>query len=91
MNAALQTAVVMLLLGWSLWALLGRFFPGVAGLLRRRFARLAAVRGPNRLSRALARMPAESGGCDSGCSRCRTGCSTAPAQPLQWRSSSGGH
>lgn len=91
MNSALQTLVVGLLLGWSAWVMLGRFFPGTMASLRTRLAALAAAHGHARLAERLGRAPA-AGGCDSGCSSCRTGCSsgagttgsTGPA-PVQWR------
>jgi hypothetical protein len=88
MNAALQMAVVMLLVAWSLWVMLGRFLPQVAVAMRLRLARLVAWRGANRLSRWLSRVPVASGGCGDGCGSCKTGCApmALPAeQPVQWR------
>lgn len=93
MNATLQMLVVGLLLGWSTWVMLGRFFPGTMASLRTWLATRAAARGHARLAERLRPAPA-AGGCDSGCGSCRTGCSsggsggsTSPASPapVQWR------
>ncbi len=88
MNATLQMLVVGLLLGWSTWVMLGRFFPGTMASLRTRLASLAAARGHARLAERL-RPAAAAGGCDSGCGSCRTGCSSGSGSsgpaPVQWR------
>lgn len=95
MNAALQLAVVALLLAWSLWVMLGRLLPGVTAALRQRLARLAAGCGASRLALWLARAPVASGGCGDGCGSCKTGCADVPApapaeQAVQWRQPSSG-
>lgn len=88
MNAGLQMTLVALLLGWSLWVMLRRWFPAATIALLNRLADRAARRGLMPLSRWL-RPAAASGGCDSGCTSCRSKCTAAATeQPVQWRPSS---
>ncbi|MCD6060439.1 MAG: hypothetical protein K0S16_750 [Moraxellaceae bacterium] len=86
MNAAIQTALVALLLAWSLGVMLRRWFPaGTAALLARWAGRIEA-RGLPRLARWLAPDAGTSAGCDSNCGSCRTGCASDPVDtPVQWR------
>ena len=93
MNAAIQTALVALLLAWSLWVMLRRWFPAGTAALLGRWAGRAEAQGLARFARWLRPETNSTAGCDSNCGSCRTGCAgNAVEEPVQWRQppSSGG-
>jgi hypothetical protein len=83
-----ETIIVVLIVLWSIWVTLRRFFSAFVAQQQQRLANIAARKGWTNVSKVLT--PAISGdGCDSGCSSCSSRCSTpnpAPAeQVVRWQ------
>lgn len=80
MNAQLQNLILALVVAWSVWSLLRRYFPKPVQRLKEKLAAYTERHGWIKLAASLRKAPATSSDCSSGCSSCH-GCDT-PAEPV---------
>jgi hypothetical protein len=92
MNAFLQMAMVVVLLGWSLWFTLSRLLPTPMRAAQQWLSVYFTAHAWNKLGLWLRPEEKAAAGCSSGCSDCSPACSsnagaekTTPVQPVKWR------
>lgn len=84
-----QWLVLLPVLLWSVWRVLGRLLPRTRQKLHWACVHGLARLGLRRLAARLQPAPLADAPCGSGCGGCDTGCATpkpaVPEQPVQWR------
>jgi hypothetical protein len=80
MNALIQNLILSLIVAWSAWSLLRRYFPKPIHRLKERLAAKAEQIGMMKLGHTLRKVPAASADCSSGCSSCH-GCDSSNDSP----------
>jgi hypothetical protein len=81
MNEFIQSSIVYLVVVWSVWVTLRRYAPSLVQVPQQRFATWLSHQGFTKAG--LYFTPQQnSGGCDSACSSCKTGCAM-PVEQVQ--------
>lgn len=81
MNEFIQSSIVYLVVVWSVWVTLRRYAPSLIQVPQQRFATWLSHQGFTKAG--LYFTPQQnSGGCDSACSSCKTGCAM-PVEQVQ--------
>ncbi|MFO1390841.1 MAG: DUF6587 family protein [Agitococcus sp.] len=73
MNELIQSGIVYLVVLWSIWITLRRYAPSVVQTPQQYFATWLHHQGFTKAAQYLSPQQ-NSGGCDSGCGSCKTGC-----------------
>jgi hypothetical protein len=88
MSELVQTSIIAILLGWSVFFMLRRMLPNVINRQQQRLAQMAQTHGYIKLSKWLEPQLKSGGGCGSGCSNCSS-CASNPTaaqeQIVQWK------
>jgi hypothetical protein len=92
MNAHLQSLILTLIVAWSVWSLLRRYFPKPVQRFKEKLALRAEHHGWFKVATSLRKVTVTGSDCSSGCSSCH-GCDTptesvAEEKPVTIRSSS---
>lgn len=75
-EALMQTMIVSLIVLWSVFVTLQRFFPALIVKQQQRLVSLLAAKGWHSLASYLQPSAKGQGGCGSGCSSCASACTT---------------
>jgi len=87
MNEFIQSSIVYLVIVWSLWITLRRYAPSLIQVPQQYLATWLSHQGFTKAGQYFTPQQ-HSGGCDSGCGSCKTGCATSveqAAQVVHWK------
>ncbi|MBL0231857.1 MAG: hypothetical protein IPP76_14200 [Moraxellaceae bacterium] len=86
MNEFIQSGIVYLVIVWSVWVTLRRYAPSLIHVPQQHLATWLSHQGFTKAGQYFTPQP-NSGGCDSGCGSCKTGCATPveQVQVVKWR------
>ena len=87
MNEFIQSSIVYLVIVWSLWITLRRYAPSLIQVPQQYLATWLSHQGFTKAGQYFTPQQ-HSGGCDSGCGSCKTGCATPveqAAQVVHWK------
>jgi hypothetical protein len=87
MNEFIQSSIVYLVIVWSVWVTLRRYAPSLIQVPQQYLATWLSHQGFTKAGQYFTPQQ-HSGGCDSGCGSCKTGCATSveqAAQVVHWK------
>lgn len=83
MNEFIQSSIVYLVIVWSLWVTLRRYAPSLIRVPQQHLATWLSHHGFIKAGQYFTPQQ-QSGGCDSGCGSCKTGCATSAEQVVKF-------
>ena len=83
MNEFIQSSIVYLVIVWSLWITLRRYAPSLIQVPQQYLATWLSHQGFTKAGQYFTPQQ-HSGGCDSGCGSCKTGCATPVEQAVKF-------